>query len=611
MAGHSRRIDANRSVGVYGAVFLLALVVLALLGHFGLPDTAIATALIAVMLVSLVVAAFGARTMSASAFFVVGRNLSAPVNGVAIAAAFMSGGVYLGLAGAFAADGVGAVALTVGWSAGFLLMAVLIAPFFRRSGAYGLAGLLAIRYGGRIVRLTAVMVMTIALMCALAGAFGAAALVGEIGFGWAPATSVTVLAVVTALIVLPGGMRSTTAAALLQYLTLTIALLAPAVLISASRSAGPLPHLGFGFAAQQADAIAATLGSDIAAPSIGPMLAAVPSGVIDFALTVLALAAAVASLPHLLNRAATVPDGDLARRSIGWGLVFILAVILVAPAYAAFARLGLLADLTGTRLLDLPAWLIDLGRQGLVDVCGRPLLSHGAVFSACPLPDGGATVLRAGDIALSTDVFVLGWPAVLGLPPVATALIAVGALAALSGVAGMLAITVANGLGHDLYGRILAPRASAGRRLIATRIAVVVALATAAWIVLPDPADARGLATWSLAISAGGLAPATVLGIWWQRANVIGAVAGMIAGAALALMMLMQTYGFGAPAMWPLDVTAYGLSPFTIGFFAAAIGSGVVAAVSAVSPPPSLARLAVLDAIRQPDATLPLIDEQD
>ncbi|MHA1554988.1 MAG: sodium:solute symporter family transporter, partial [Alphaproteobacteria bacterium] len=411
MASPDAHGESSRIAGIYVAALLCALIVLALLGHFGLQDTAITFALAGLTITSFVAAAIAARTMNATEFFVAGRALSAPVNGMAIAAAFMSGGVFLGLAGTFYADNATAIALILGWSVGFFLMAVLVAPFFRRSGACGIAGFLAMRFGGRLIRLLAIAIIVTVLFAGLASAMAMTAFIGRIQLGLGDATTLSITVVIVTIVTLAGGMRSTTAAAVLQYLTLAIAFVVPAALISTTRVSVPIPHLSFGFAEQQADRLAEMAGSDVAAPLAGQLLAFAPSGVLDFAITVVALTAGVTALPHLVIRASTVRDGNVARRSLGWGLIFTLLVILIAPAYAAFTRLGLLSDLAGSRLWDLPAWIVQLSAQGLAQVCGAAVESLSAVLSACPLTDGASTLLKADDVALNTDILVLAWPA--------------------------------------------------------------------------------------------------------------------------------------------------------------------------------------------------------
>ena len=603
--------EASRSSGLFAAAFVLALVVLALLGHFGLPDAAIGVILTAVVFAAFLAAAFGSRTMDATAFFVANRGLSAPGNGMATAAAFMSAGVYLGLAGAFFDDGGTALALIFGWSLGFLLMAVLIAPYFRRSGAFGVAGFLTIRYGGRTIRLAAVAMIVASLTAALASALAAAAWIETLMFGLDNSTGLGVAVVITAAVTILGGMRSLTSVAILQYLALAVAFLVPAALVAATRVSMPIPQLGFGFALQEVGFIAATTGQVVAGPLPGKLLPAIPPGAASFVTVIASLAAGIAALPHLVMRGAAMANGDGARRAAGWALVFILVVALAAPTYAALAKLGVLTELAGLRLLELPGWVFEYGRRGLLQICAVDADSSARVVTACAATDGAAGTLRGSDFAIGRDALVTAWPAMLGLPPIATALLGVGALSAILAACGALTIAVANALGHDLFGRLIAAKSSAGRRLIVTRILIVVALLVAARIAVEFPDDVPGMANWSVSLAAGGLFPAVVLAVWWRRANAAGAIAGMIAGFGLTLAMLIEHRLPGTTSLAWLDVTRIGLSSLSVGFFGALAGAAVTAAVSLMTPRPTPKRLAVLDAIRRPGGLSASLGEAD
>ena len=258
-----------------------------------------------------------------------------------------------------------------------------------------------------------------------------------------------------------------------------------------------------------------------------------PAGGFQLIAVTVALAAGVAALPHLLMRCATVDDAPATRRSIGWALVFVLIVALTVPAYATFAKLALLRDVVGSAIADLPDWLFALGRQGLVMLCGADATSAAAATQACAALHGTAGPVAAPDLAVSGDIVVLAWGDIVDLPYVVTALISVGVLAAALAAANAMALAIAEALGHDLYAELIDPKASAGRRLIVTRLALVATVLVAAWLGVRHGGDIFPLAAATLSLSAGGLFPALFLAVWWRRANGPGAIAGMIAGFAV------------------------------------------------------------------------------
>ncbi len=276
--------------------------------------------------------------MRAAQFFVAGGGLSATVGGIAGAAAFLSAGGVFGLAGVMFADFRAGVAIILGWSFGFLLLAVLIAPYFRKSGAFGVADFLAIRFESSVVRLVAALIVVAALVPALAAALAVGALVIGQLFALSPAAARTLMVLLVLSGTLLGGMRALTLVALAQYIVLAIALLAPAAILSTLTYSLPIPQLAGGLAWQDALRLAAS--GDLAAPVASRFLPFTPHNAFELVAATIAVAAGVAALPHLLMRQATVVRAPTTRRSVGWSLVFVLVVALTAPAYAAFARLA-------------------------------------------------------------------------------------------------------------------------------------------------------------------------------------------------------------------------------------------------------------------------------
>ncbi len=603
MAGRKPIATFHSLSGLFTVAFAGALVVLALLGNYGLPDTVLGTTLGVGVVVAFAVAGISERTMQPAEFHAAGGGLSATANGIATAAAFLSAGAVLGLAAAVLSDYRASIAITLGWSLGFLLLAVLIAPYVRRSGAYGAADFLAFRFTNRGVRLVAAIIVVVTLLPALAAAVATATLVAAKLFALSPhAAAVLVVLLILSGTVL-GGMRSVTLAALAQYIVLAIAFVVPAAIVSTLIYSLPVPQIAAGLAYHDAAALASS--GDLARTLASRFLPLVPEGNFQLIAVTVALAAGVAALPHLLMRCATVDGAPASRRSIGWALVFVLVVALTAPAYATFAKLALLRDVVGSAIADLPDWLFTLGRQGLVTLCGADATSAAAAVRACTALHGSAGPLAAPDLAVNGDIVVLAWADIVDLPYVVTALIYVGALAAALAAANAIALAIAGALGHDLYAGLIDPKASAGRRLIVTRLLVVATVLVAAWLGARHGGDIFPLAAATLSLSAGGLFPALFLAVWWRRANGPGAIAGMVAGFAVTAAVIV---GARYPGLLPADAQGSGLSPLSAAIVGLPVGFVVAIAISLATRAPSATQEAVVDAMRRPGNMLVAAD---
>ena len=582
--------------GLFAAAFVAGLIVLALLGNFGLPDIALGTTLGVGVIVAFALAGVSERTMQATEFHSAGGGISAMTNGIASAAAFLSAGAILGLANAFLHDFRLGIAIVLGWCFGFLLLAILIAPYLRKSGALSIGDFLAIRYGGRLIRLVAALIVAATLVPALAAAIATGTLVTSRLFTLSPQSAgAVVIALVLSGTVL-GGMRAVTLTALAQYIVLAIAFLVPVAVLSTIAYSLPLPQLAVGFALEDGAALATS--GDLAASPIGQFA---PQGGLQLLATAISLAAGVAVLPQLLLRTATVSGVAATRRSAGWSLAFVLVVAMAVPAYVAFARLAILRDLVGTAIEDLPDWLFVLGQRGLVMLCGADAASVTAARAACIALNGSAGPVAAPDLAISGDAIILAWGDLVGLPYVATALIAVGTLAAALAAANMMALAVAGALGHDVYGRLINAKASVGRGLIVTRLLLIGTVLGAAMIGAKYPRDVSSLAFVALSLSAGGLFPAVVLAVWWKGATRWGAIAGMIAGFATTAAILAA---IRFPGVLPVSTDALGLSELSAPIVGLPVGFLVALAVSLATKKASQSQEAVIDAIRRPGSPL-------
>jgi cation/acetate symporter len=589
----------GQAYAVYAVAFVVFATVVAVLGELGVVERLVALLVIGVPLVSFAVIGIVSGTLSEGDFLVAGRQVPAVFNGFtgAVAIAGLTG--LMGPAAIFLADPASGAAIVLGTATGLAFLAILVAPYFRKSGAVTVAEFLAIRYGGRLVRLVGIAVLVAIAFPTLVAALGAAGWVGAQVFGIPANAAVTVAVVLTLLAALFGGVRGVTLVAGAEAVVFLLALLVPPALAALQDSGFPLPQLTYGYTLAEANAFEGKV--TLLAGRLFPV-GATGSGM-AFA-TFLTLAAAFAVLPQLLLRTSSARGIAHARRSAGWTLFFALPALFTAPAIAAYVKLAVFNDVIGSSADDLPDWIFDYGRHGLVKLCGIDATSLAAVKAACTPLLGADGVIGSAALAIDPDVVGLGFAGIVGLPYVVTALIAAGAIAASLAAAGALLGSVANAFGHDLYGRIGNRRATAGRRLIVTRLLYVILAALAGWFAIRRPDASFTLAAGMPALAAGALFPTVFLGIWWRRTTRLGALAGIAAGVAGVVGHFLIArhggsgivLGYGSAAVPALAAGLYGL----------VLGFAATIAVSLATPTPDDERQAVIDAIRRPrrDAVL-------
>ena len=598
-------LDEARRLGkLYGLLtvaYLLFVVIVAMLSQFGLPQPVTTFLIVLVTIVTYVVMGVVTRTLSLPGFFLSDRFVPAGLNGMAAASAFLAF-PFIGLGGAFLADSRLGLAIVAGLVAGFVLLAVVVAPYYRKSGALSVPDYLRVRYGHPLVRPVAVVFLAISAFPVLVAALRLATDIAVATLGFSP--RIAALAVLAVLLVttLLGGLRSTTLIAGTQAVVALIAVLVPTALLSFQEFGLPLPQVTFGYAIEEAAAEPVAL--VVARGSALPL-----TGLDGFNILALAfcIAAGIAALPQIVTRFGTSPGVADARRSAGWALLIVGILAATAPALAAFVRIAILRDVVGIELSDLPPWLFTYGAAGLVEVCGVAPVSAAAIGTAC----GAASVINGlspSDIALGADIVTLGFAEITGLPYVLTALIATGAIAVSLAAAAAALVTLAGTLGNDLLARLIARRASGGRRLVVTRVALIATALAAAWLAWHEPTSGFAWAAAALTIAGASFFPALVLGVFWRRATYRGAIAGMLAGGGFAVAYVALVTGAGLPPLALPGLTQSGLAPAAAGIIGIPIGFVAAIAASLLGPAPGPGRQAVIDAIRRPSPD-PLLED--
>ena len=667
--GFARQL--RRYYGIYTLGFAVFVVLLAIGESMGLPQQLIGLVFLFVTIAIYATIGVLSRTSDVSEYYVAGRRVPALFNGMATAADWMSAASFIGLAGTLYFSGFEGLAFVTGWTGGFVLVALLLAPYLRKFGQYTIPDFLGARYQGNVARL-------VGLSAAVLASF--VYLVAQIyGVGLVTSRFVSVEFEIKLFIGLAGilvcsflgGMRAVTWTQVAQYVILIIAYLVPVVILSYKLTGIPIPQAVYGTVLQEitaredvlleaptevevrrlyaarahdfADKMARLpdsleverrrmidalnemrLGNaparDIALAERAlrdmprtpaeaqqiwerarldalerskppPRHAEAHPGATEresavarnnFLALMFVLMVGTAALPHILMRYYTTPGVMEARRSVMWSLFFIFLLYVTAPAYAVFAKWEVYHNVVGSSLSILPDWVASWGRVGLVRIEDL----------------NGDGILQLAELSLNTDVIVLATPEIAGLPYVVSGLVAAGGLAAALSTADGLLLTIANALSHDLYYKVINPKASAHRRLVISKSQLLVVAVVAAWVASMRPDNILFMVGLAFSIGASAFFPALVLGIFWKRANRPGAVTGMLVGLAVTIFYVVRTHPFFGGSMtnaW------FDINSISAGVFGVPLGFVTIVVVSLLTRPPPQEIQDLVDYVRYPD----------
>ena len=546
---------------IYTGGFFGFVAVLAVLEQLGMPNRWIGYGFVFLTIAVYALIGVLSRTSEVGEYYVAGRSVPSFYNGMATGADWMSGASFVGMAGTLFLLGYDGLAFVLGWTGGYVLVAVLIAPFLRKFGAYTVPDFFAERYGGSFARLLAVIVLISCSFTYVTAQIYATGIIASrfLDIDFTVAVYVGLLGIL--LCSMLGGMKAVTWTQVAQYIVLIVAYLLPVVILSAKKYGIPIPQLTYGQAIQdignlEQNMLAKGLAdAKTLKPHIKPFTTYDP---LNFFALIFCLMVGTASLPHILMRYFTTPSVREARSSVAWSLLFIFLLYFTAPAYAAFSKLEVYSTVVGRELDLLRPWIFTYGKLGLVKVCGADAISIDAVKAACAKIAQHPGVVRLQDLSINTDVIVLSTPEIAGMPYVIAGLVAAGGLAAALSTADGLLLAIANALSHDIYYKLISPNASTKTRLIVARILLLVVAIVAAYTASTKPADILSMVAWAFSLAAAGIFPALALGVWWKRANTPGAVLGMILGFGATLYYLVGTRYFAVSfyEMWSFLSTA-------------------------------------------------------
>ncbi len=638
--------NLGRMYGMYTGTFLGFVVLLAILEQVGVPNKILGYLFVFFTLAVYALIGVMTRTAEVSEYYVAGRRVPALYNGMATGADWMSAASFVGMAGTLFLLGYDGLAWVLGWTGGYVLVAILVGPYLRKFGAYTVPDFMAFRFGGNFTRFLAVIVLVCcSFTYVTAQVFGTGIIASRfLGMDFTVAVYVGLAGIL--LCSMMGGMRAVTWTQIAQYIVLIVAYLVPIIILSTQKYGIPLPQFTYGQAiaditAREQQMLQTGLATAASLkPHIEPFINYSP---LNYFGIIFCMMCGTASLPHILMRYFTTPSVREARQSVAWSLFFIFLLYFSAPAYAAFSKLEVYTNIIGRDVTALRPWLFTWGELGLIQVCGKNAVNLDSVIAACKAIAGHPGVVRLQDFVINTDVIVLSTPEIAGLPYVISGLVAAGGLAAALSTADGLLLAIANALSHDIYYKMLDPNAPTFRRLLVARILLLIVAVAAAYTASHRPADILAMVGWAFSLAMAGNFPALVMGIWWKRATTMGAICGIIAGFGLCVFYLVTTryfpgYGVqyfgmtsllnpvtGAPVVdvakamaapnafdtWvaltgpnahPLAnrVGWFNLNNINCGLLGMPLGFLVIYLVSLVTPAPSKEMQAYIDEIRKP-----------
>ncbi len=677
----------NKVYGWYTGGFLVFVVCLAIAEQMGLSRSAIGLVFLFATVALYAGIGIMSRTSDAAEYYVAGRRVPAVYNGMATGADWMSAASFIGMAGTLYLTGYGGLAFIMGWTGGYCLVALFLAPYLRKFGQFTIPDFLGARYEGNLPRFIGILA---AILCSftyvVAQIYGVGLITTRLsGLAFEIGIFVGLGGILVCSFL--GGMRAVTWTQVAQYIILIIAYMLPVVWLSVKQTGVPIPQAVYGFQLEKVTAkekqliddpkekeviavfkkqsddlaaklkdVPAALAADLSTAqakvadlkaATAPVaelqaaekaLAALPRDEAaakkawtaakaaadgrarplagmprhaqqyagdpngdekaqktfnesrrNFLALVFCLMVGTAALPHILMRYYTTPSVKDARASVTWSLFFIFLLYFTAPALAVLVKYEIFNVLVGTPFDQLPPWIASWTR---VDP---------ALLSVVDVNKDG--IFQLGEMRIGGDIIVLATPEIAGLPYVVSGMVAAGGLAAALSTADGLLLTIANALSHDLYYKMIDPNAPTARRVMISKILLLVVALAAASVAAQKPADILFLVSAAFSFAAASFFPALTLGIFWKRANKWGASLGMVAGLGITFYYMVTTQPwlrgiFGVTS--PIELW-WGILPISAGLFGVPLGFAVIIIVSLLTKAPSAETQELVEHVRYPN----------
>jgi cation/acetate symporter len=585
--------------GMYTGGFLLFFALMAFAETQGMSAKTIGIMFVAFTIVIYAMIGVMSRTMDVGAYYVAGRAVPPVFNGMATAADWMSGASFVAMAGGIYMNGHSYLAFVVGWTGGYVLVATLMAPYLRKFGCYTVPDFVGTRYGGKLTRFLAVVVLAVASFTYVTAQINATGTVAARAFGIPFEVGVWFGLFGILICSLLGGMRAVTWTQVAQYIVLIIAYLIPVFWMSNKQGFGLIPQFAYGEAIHRIMELEPVLGvgtpaaEKVAGLAVLTKLHATPADTAiaawQFVTLAFCMMVGTASLPHILMRYFTTPSVRAARSSVAWSLFFIFLLYFTAPSLATFSKLQLLDP-------NLPTAIIG---KSIESVMALDWVKNWSAISMVAIRDSNADgILQINEFFLRADIVVLATPEFAGLPYVISGLVAAGGMAAAMSTADGLLLAIANALSHDLYFKIIDPKAETRKRLLVARVLLLFIGAAGAIVASMKLTGILGAVAWAFCFAMSGLFVPLVMGIWWKGATRAGAIASMAGGLGVGWWYLLAIrnpkawYGLAEP-WFGLDHLRFGV----VGITASLI---LMVVVSMVSEKPSKEIQDMVDEVRIP-----------
>ena len=568
--------------------------------------------------------AIWSRAGSTKDFYVAGGGGSPIANGAATAADWMSAASFISMAGIIAYAGYDASVYLMGWTGGYVLLAMLLAPYLRKFGKFTVPDFIGDRYYSNVARTVAVICVIFVSFTYVAGQMRGTGIVFARFLEVNVNTGVVIGMAIVFFYAVLGGMKGITYTQVAQYCVLIFAFLVPAVFLSIMMTGHVLPQTGFGatvldaagndsgvYLLHKLDQVVTDLG--FTAYTDGS------KSTVDVFFIAAALMCGTAGLPHVIVRFFTVPRVKDARISAGWALFFIALLYTSAPAVGAFARLNLIDTVHQTQYEELPEWFYNWENSGLIGWMdkngdGAVQMSAGAAFEGKPTFAGsraevtgayGERVLtnapsdNDAEVYIDRDIIVLANPEIGNLPAWVIALVAAGGVAAALSTAAGLLLVISSAISHDLLKKTLKPDITEKQELLAARGAAVVAICIAGYFGINPPGFVAQVVAFAFGLAAASFFPVILMGIFYKRMNKEGAIAGMLTGLAFTFSYIVY-FKFVSPELNSAEHWLLGVSPEGIGTVGMLLNFAVAFAVSRVTAPPPEHIQHIVEDIRVP-----------
>ena len=532
--------------------------------------------------------AIWSKAGSTKEFYVAGSGVSPIANGMATAADWMSAASFISMAGLISFMGYDGSVYLMGWTGGYVLLALLLAPYLRKFGKFTVPDFIGDRYYSDTARLVAVFCALIISFTYVAGQMRGVGLVFSRYLEVDINTGVVIGMAIVLFYAVLGGMKGITYTQVAQYCVLIFAFMVPAIFISMQMTGNPIPQLGFGsvgtdgvYLLEKLDGLSRDLGFHEYTTGSKSKL--------DVFFITAALMIGTAGLPHVIVRFFTVKKVSDARKSAGWALLFIAILYTTAPAIAVFARTNLIETVSEKKYDEMPVWFENWEKTGLLTFTDKN--DDGLIqYVADP---------QLNELTIDRDIMVMANPEIAELPNWVIALLAAGALAAALSTAAGLLLVISSSVSHDLIKKIIKPDVSEKGELIAARVSAFFAVLLAGYFGINPPGFVAAVVALAFGLAAASFFPAIVMGIFYKRMNKEGAISGMVIG--LLLMLFYMTkfkfgwFGGGTEADW-----WFGISPEGFGTFAMLVNFIVSLIVCHLTKEPSKEVQDLVEKIRIP-----------